>query len=173
MIHKVVKGLLPQKPPQKLLAGCWFSPKRRKKREKKNVHQIVVTSPMWKNNMVSKFNVHPFVRPKFKCFVWDSPFPRSQIVPIELGYATFKKNMRIMFLLTFNIPLSTTYTSHPFSIFFRYLYKSPWSPMGRKFENLDTSPSVLVHLGSTSAASLATGADAVSDPRDPGCGCRS
>jgi len=89
VIHKVVKGLLPQKPPQKLLAGCWFSPKRRKKREKKNVHQIVVTSPMWKNNMVSKFNVHPFVRPK--CFVWDSPFPRSQIVPIELGYATFKK----------------------------------------------------------------------------------
>ena len=51
-----------------------------------------------------------------------------------------KKNMRIMFLLTFNIPLSTTYTSHPFSIFFRYLYKSPWSPMGRKFDNLDTSP---------------------------------
>lgn len=79
----------PTKTSTKTLAGWWFSPKRRKKREKKNVHQIVVTSPMWKNNMVSKFNVHPFVRPK--CFVWDSPFPRSQIVPIELGYATFKK----------------------------------------------------------------------------------
>ena len=64
MIHKVVKGLLPQKPPQKLLAGCWFSPKRRNEKTiKKNVHQIVVTSPMWKNNMVSQssMSIHLFV----------------------------------------------------------------------------------------------------------------
>lgn len=170
MIHKVVKGLLPQKPPQKLLAGCWFSPKRRNEKtiKKKRPSNCGDVPNVEKQHGFSKFNVHPFVRRK--CFVWDSPLPMSQIVPVELRYATFqKKNMRIMFLLTFNIPLSTTYTSHPF---FRYLYKSPWSPMGRKFDNLDTSPLVLVHLGSTSAASLATGADAVSLP-DPGCRCRS
>lgn len=170
MIHKVVKGLLPQKPPQKLLAGCWFSPKRRNEKTiKKNVHQIVVTSPMWKNNMVSQssMSIHLFVA---NVSFGILPYLCRKSFRSSLDMRHFKKkNMRIMFLLTFNIPLSTTYTSHPF---FRYLYKSPWSPMGRKFDNLDTSPLVLVHLGSTSAASLATGADAVSLP-DPGCRCRS